>query len=71
MFNTGHVLSDAAFMTWANGAETALASVTAMLPPYATTYDPTVVPQINKAMQAAGIGGAAGYYYPPNDPVQP
>jgi cytochrome c oxidase subunit 2 len=71
MFNTGHVLSDAAFMTWANGAETALASVTAMLPPYATTYDPTVVPQINKAMQAAGIGGGAGYYYPPNDPVQP
>ena len=36
-----------------------------------TTYDPTVIPQINKAMAKAGIAGANGYYYPPNDPVQP
>jgi hypothetical protein len=42
-----------------------------MLPAYATTYDPTVIPQINKAMAKAGIGGAPGYYYPPQDPVQP
>ena len=48
-----------------------LAEVTAILPPYATTYDPTVVPTINKAMAKAGIGGANGYYYPPQDPVQP
>ena len=30
-----------------------------------------MVPQINKAMAKAGIAGANGYYYPPNDPVQP
>jgi hypothetical protein len=48
-----------------------LASVTRILPPYATTYDPTVVPQINKAMAKGGIAGANGYYYPPQDPVQP
>jgi cytochrome c oxidase subunit 2 len=71
MFDYGHVVSDSAFETWATTTETQLASVTAMLPPYSTTYDPTVVPNINKAMAAAGIGGANGYYYPPQDPVQP
>ncbi len=39
-----------------------------MLPPYSTVYDPTVVPQINKAMVKAGIAGANGYYYPPQRP---
>ena len=29
------------------------------------------IPQINKAMAKAGIAGANGYYYPPNDPAQP
>jgi len=71
MFNYGQVVSLSAFKAWATHTEALLASVTAMLPPYATTYDPTVVPQINKAMVAAGITGAAGLYYPPNDPVQP
>jgi cytochrome c oxidase subunit 2 len=71
MFDYGHVVSDSAFETWATTTETQLASVTAMLPPYSTTYDPTVVPNINKAMAASGIGGANGYYYPPQDPVQP
>jgi len=71
MFDYGKVVSVASFQTWAHQTETQLAAVTKILPPYATTYDPTVVPQINKAMAKAGIGGANGYYYPPNDPVQP
>ena len=71
MFNFGKVVSVAAFTSWAQSTEVQLAAVTKILPPYATTYDPTVVPQINKAMAKAGIGGANGYYYPPNDPVEP
>jgi cytochrome c oxidase subunit 2 len=71
MFNFGKVVSVAAFRAWATKTEAQLASVTKMLPPYATSYDPTVVPQINKAMAKAGISGANGYYYPPQDPVQP
>jgi cytochrome c oxidase subunit 2 len=71
MFDYGHVLSDAAFASWASSTMTQLASVTKILPPYATTYDPTVIPTINKAMAKAGIAGANGYYYPPQDPVQP
>ena len=43
----------------------------AALPPYATTYDPTVIPNIGKVLIANGITGAAGYYYPPSDPVTP
>jgi cytochrome c oxidase subunit 2 len=71
MFDYGHVVSTTTFEAWATTTEHELASVTAMLPPYSTTYDPTVVPQINQAMAKAGIAGANGYYYPPNDPVQP
>ncbi len=71
MFNFGKVVSVATFRAWATKTEAQLASVTKMLPPYATSYDPTVVPQINKAMAKAGIAGANGYYYPPQDPVQP
>jgi cytochrome c oxidase subunit II len=71
MYDYGKVASVATFKNWAHQTETQLAAVTKILPPYATTYDPTVVPQINKAMAKAGIGGANGYYYPPNDPVQP
>jgi cytochrome c oxidase subunit II len=71
MFNAGQVVSMAAFQAWATQTEAQLAAVTKILPPYATVYDPTVVPQINKAMQKAGITGAPGFYYPPNDPAQP
>ena len=71
MFDYGRVVSMSAFRTWAASTRVQLAAVTRILPPYATTYDPTVVPQINKAMAKAGIGGANGYYYPPQDPVQP
>ena len=71
MFNYGKVVSVASFRSWADQTEVKLADVTKILPPYSTTYDPTVVPQINKAMAKQGISGANGYYYPPNDPVQP
>jgi len=71
MANQGNVVSVAAFQAWAQKTEVQLAAITKLLPPYATTYDPTVVPNINKAMAKAGIAGANGYYYPPNDPVQP
>lgn len=71
MFNNGAVVSVTAFRAWAAASRVRLASVTRILPPYAATYDPTVVPQINKAMAKGGIAGANGYYYPPQDPVQP
>jgi cytochrome c oxidase subunit 2 len=71
MSDYGRVVSVAAFQAWAHATEVRLAAITRMLPAYATTYDPTVIPQINKAMAKAGIGGAPGYYYPPQDPVQP
>jgi cytochrome c oxidase subunit II len=71
MFDYGRVVSMSAFRTWTAATRVQLAAVTRILPPYATTYDPTVVPQIQKAMAKAGIGGANGYYYPPQDPVQP
>jgi cytochrome c oxidase subunit 2 len=71
MFNFGQVTSDSAFQAWATATEAKLTTVTAMLPAYSTVYDPTVIPQINKAMAKAGIAGANGYYYPPNDPAQP
>jgi len=71
MFNQGEVVSVAAFRAWVSKTEIQLASITKLLPPYSTTYDPTVIPQINKAMAKAGIAGANGYYYPPQDPVQP
>ena len=71
MFDYGQVVSVAAFQSWASKTETQLAAVTAMLPPYATSYDPTMVAQINQAMVKAGLAGGNGYYYPPNDPEQP
>jgi cytochrome c oxidase subunit 2 len=71
MTNNGQVVPAAAFQAWAQHTEVQLASITAALPPYAVVYDPTVIPQINEAMVKAGIAGANGYYYPPNDPVQP
>jgi len=71
MFDYGRVVPVAEFQSWARSMRTKLAKATKMLPPYALTYDPTVVPAINKAMAVAGIAGANGYYYPPQDPEQP
>ena len=74
MFNYGHVVSQSAFASWASGVQSKEQSdgVLAVLPPYALTYDPTVIPQLGKALPTVdGITGAAGYYYPPGDPVTP
>jgi cytochrome c oxidase subunit 2 len=74
MFNTGYVLTPAAFARWAAGLQFREANngLLAALPPYATTYDPTVVSQISKSfIKAVGVTGAPGLYYPTTDPVQP
>ena len=74
MFNYGKVESESAFESWATGVQAAEQSsgVLAALPPYALTYDPTVIPQLGQTWtKVLGITGAPGYYYPPTDPVQP
>jgi len=72
MFDYGTVVSPAAFQVWATASEVRLASVTRILPPYALTYDPTVIPQLGQDLvKVAGITGSPGYYYNPGDPVQP
>jgi cytochrome c oxidase subunit 2 len=74
MTSDGAVLSPSAFQTWAAGVQGKEQSdgVLADLPPYALTYDPTVIPQLGKnIVQIDGITGAAGYYYEPSNPVTP
>jgi hypothetical protein len=74
MYNWGHVVTPAAFHAWASAMQFKQANngILAELPPYATTYDPTVVPQLGASIvKIDGITGAAGYYYPPQDPVTP
>jgi cytochrome c oxidase subunit II len=81
MFDTGHVVTPAAFQVWARGlqAREQKLGILAALPPFALTYDPTVIPQLGKdIVKVAGITGANGYYYPsqlqsgdPGDPVSP
>ena len=74
MYNYGHVVPQAEFQSWARGvqAKEQANGILAALPPYALTYDPTVVPQLGANLpKIDGITGAAGYYYPPSDPVTP
>jgi cytochrome c oxidase subunit II len=71
MFNYGTVVTPAQFQAWASKTETQLADITKLLPPYATTYDPTVVKQMSAAMVKGGLTGAPGLFYPPQDPEQP
>ena len=71
MFDYGRSSRVAAFQAWAARTETSSRRSPRSCRRTRPPYDPTVVPQINKAMAKAGIGGANGYYYPPNDPVQP
>ena len=74
MFNYGLVETQSAFQSWASGVQAKEQSdgVLAALPPFALTYDPTVIPQLGKNLaQVVGITGAPGYYYRPADPVQP
>ncbi len=71
MFDYGQALSPAAFQAWAKVTQAKLADVTAALPPYSLTYDPTFIPQMSKAMVAGGFNGAQGFFYAPQDPYQP
>ena len=73
MYNYGHIVTPAAFNAWATATENAQRrnGTLAALPPYSLTYDPTVIPQMGKVLVKNGITGAAGYYYPPSDPVTP
>jgi cytochrome c oxidase subunit II len=74
MYNYGHIVTPAAFSTWARSVQLKQArnGILNMLPPYSLTYDPTVIPQLGAAIvKIDGITGGAGYYYPPQDPVTP
>jgi cytochrome c oxidase subunit II len=76
MTTTGSVVSQSAFQSWASATRTQLASITKQLPPYALTYDPTLIPQLSKAFTAAppkgaGLSGAGGGYYGSQYPVGP
>jgi cytochrome c oxidase subunit 2 len=74
MFDSGRVVTTAAFLAWATRTQSAerRQGVLAALPPYALSYDPTVIPQLGQqVVKVAGITGANGYYYPPSDPVAP
>jgi cytochrome c oxidase subunit 2 len=71
MYNYGKVVSVPGFLSWAQSTETQLASVTKLLPPYALTYDPTVVNSMGKVNQQLGLTGAGGGFYNPADPEQP
>jgi cytochrome c oxidase subunit II len=81
MFNYGKVVTPTAFDTWATNVQNKEQSegILDALPPYALTYDPTVIPQLGQDLvKVAGITGANGYYYPGpqagtpgGDPVSP
>ncbi len=74
MTNPGHVVSQPAFESWASGMRSTEQSdgILAALPPYALTYEPTVIPQLGKNLvKIDGITGAAGYYYEPSNPLTP
>jgi cytochrome c oxidase subunit 2 len=71
MFNYGRVVTLSQFRTWAVASRTQLADITKLLPPYATTYDPTVVSKLSQVFVKLGITGAGGGFYNPADPVQP
>jgi cytochrome c oxidase subunit II len=74
MTTNGYVVSQSAFQSWASGvqAKEQADGILADLPPYALTYDPTVIPQLGKnIVNIDGITGAAGYYYGPGNPVTP
>ena len=86
MFDTGKVLSTGGFQSWATALNSKeqgarmIGVASPMLPPFALTYDPTVVKQLGKDLtdpNINGIIGGNGYYYPgpqagtPGDPVSP
>jgi cytochrome c oxidase subunit II len=74
MYNYGHIVTPLAFQKWAAATQFKEANngILSALPPYATTYDPTVVPELGESIvKIDGITGAGGSYYPARDPVEP
>jgi cytochrome c oxidase subunit II len=73
MFDYGRVMTLANFQAWTSASNAQFATVTKLLPPYATTYNPTVLPlfHLSPVLKALGVTGAGGGYYPGNDPQQP
>jgi cytochrome c oxidase subunit II len=76
MFDYGKVVAMSQFQSWASATKTQFTSVTALLnrcQPYATTYDPTVIPDhcSGSVMRKLGLTSAGGGFYSPEDPVQP
>jgi cytochrome c oxidase subunit 2 len=73
MFDYGKVMTVAQFQSWASATKAFMADVTRLLPAYATTYDPTVIPAFRSGpvMVKLGLTSAGGGVYPPQDPVQP
>ncbi len=80
MYNSGQVVTPAAFDRWATGVQSKEQSdgLLAAMPAFALTYDPTVIPQLGRdIVKIAGITGANGYYYQgpqmgvPGTPVSP
>jgi cytochrome c oxidase subunit II len=73
MFDYGKVVTVSQFQSWAASTKAFMADITKILPPYATTYDPTVIPAFRSGpvMKKLGLTSAGGGYYPPQDPVQP
>jgi cytochrome c oxidase subunit II len=72
MFDYGHVVSVAAFQTWAHGTEASMAKITRTLPRYALTYTPNEIKGLAKFYYEAGLPGAGGGFYGnqyyPNEP---
>jgi cytochrome c oxidase subunit II len=71
MTDTGQVMSQAGFQQWAQSTQTQLASVTKLLPPYALSYNPDLIPQLGQALTSGGLTGAGGQYYGSQYLVQP
>jgi cytochrome c oxidase subunit II len=74
MYGYGRVETTSQFVTWARATELAeqRSGILRALPPYALVYDPTTIARLGPTLtKVSGITGAAGYYYPPQDPVTP
>ena len=71
MYDYGKVVTAAQFQTWAQQTRTQLASLTAMLPPFSLTYDPTNIATLGTVLTKLGLTGAGGGYYNPDDLEQP
>jgi cytochrome c oxidase subunit 2 len=65
MFDYGHVVSVAAFQSWAHATRIKMAKITKTLPAYALIYTPNEINGLAKFYYQAGLPGAGGGYYGP------